>query len=355
MDQTVNTNTRVHDLRPLVEPLLAGAGMGGPFQLDALPSGGNNRVYRVECDGGTAILKHYFCHPDDPRNRLAAEFGFSQFAWAAGVRRLPRPLACDPLHSLGLYEWISGRKLGVGDVTTSHVLEAVAFFREINRNTIAGADLPIASEACFSMAEHLACVDRRLESLLTIDATRPTGRQTADLISSRMLPLWKHIRAKVLAEVVSTGLPLNQPLPDLERCITPSDFGFHNALLADGSPASGALRFIDFEYSGWDDPAKTVCDFFCQPAVPVPREHLEAFIDAAEAMSPLSNRLRDRVALLLPVYELKWCCIMLNEFLPVGEIRRSFALTADDHEVRQARQLQKVDAAVTRLRVQSGA
>ena len=32
-----------------------------------------------------------------------------------------------------------------------------------------------------------------------------------------------------------------------------------------------------------------------------------------------------RISLLRPVYRIKWCCIMLNDFLPAGSRRRSFA------------------------------
>ena len=39
--------------------------------------------------------------------------------------------------------------------------------------------------------------------------------------------------------------------------ISPSDFGFHNALRTNTGPV-----FFDFEFSGWDDPAKTIIDFF---------------------------------------------------------------------------------------------
>jgi len=52
-----------------------------------------------------------------------------------------------------------------------------------------------------------------------------------------------------------------QALPADETCLSPSDFGFHNALV----DPSGALSFLDFEYAGRDDPAKPVSDFFCQP------------------------------------------------------------------------------------------
>ena len=34
-----------------------------------------------------------------------------------------------------------------------------------------------------------------------------------------------------------------------------------------GQPLGVVEGFIDFEYAGWDDPSKLICDFFCQPAV----------------------------------------------------------------------------------------
>ena len=47
-------------------------------------------------------------------------------------------------------------------------------------------------------------------------------------------------------------------LPKKERIFNPGDFGFHNAIRR----PDGNLVFVDFEYSGWDDPAKLMADFF---------------------------------------------------------------------------------------------
>ena len=41
-----------------------------------------------------------------------------------------------------------------------------------------------------------------------------------------------------------------------QRALSPSDFGLHNALRGQ----DGQLRFVDFEYFGWDDPVKLVSD-----------------------------------------------------------------------------------------------
>lgn len=307
-----------------------------------LPGGGNNRVYRVDTPTGPVLLKEYFRHVGDPRDRLGVERAFFKFAWAHGVRAIPQPLACDRGAGIAIYEFLAGRKLAAGEVTAAHVDEAAAFFAAVNRHRHDpdAAHLPVASEACFSLTEHLACVDRRLARLDGIEPESDLHRQAAALVATRLVPAWQRVRVAV----TGSGLPLDELLAAQDRVISPSDFGFHNCIVTDSG-----LKFIDFEYAGWDDPAKTVCDFFCQPAVPVPREHFERFLSAVADAVPDAAALRRRAALLFPVYELKWCCIMLNEFLPVGDDRRTFARGEESLAARRHDQLSKVEAALARL------
>ena len=339
----MHATTDIDALAERARPVLLSAGVPAPFRLETITGGGNNRVCRVDSAAGPVVLKAYFRHPDDPRDRLRADFGFSAFAWECGARALPRPLACDPKAGMAVYEFVAGRKLAPGEVTAAHVAEATSFFRAVNehRRAAGAADLPEASEACFSITSHLACVDRRVARLGGIDASSPLGREAAELVGRRIAPAWQRVRDSVRAEA---GAAADEPLGTGDRCLSPSDFGFHNAVLA----ADDRLRFLDFEYAGHDDPAKTACDFFCQPAVPVPREHLPSFVASLTGLWESPSAFRRRVDLLLPVYELKWCCIMLNEFLP-ADGRRTFAGAGADREVRRAAQLVKVVAALDRL------
>jgi len=323
--------------------VLRRAGVREPFRLEPIAGGGNNRVYRVDSTAGAVVLKAYFRHPDDPRDRLRADFGFSSFAWDCGARALPRPLAGDPEAGMAVYEFVAGGKLAPGGVTAAHVAEAAAFFREVNEHRAdpRAGHLPEASEACFSIAAHLACVGRRVERLDGIDAGSLLGEQATAIVAGRIVPAWRRVRESVQS---AAGTAADEPLAAGDRCLSPSDFGFHNAILA----SDGRLRFLDFEYAGHDDPAKMACDFFCQPAVPAPREHLPVFVASLAGLWASPSAFRRRVELLLPVYELKWCCIMLNEFLP-ADGRRTFAGAAADREARRAAQLVKVAAALARL------
>jgi hypothetical protein len=328
----------------VAEPVLAQAGVTGPFRLEPITGGGNNRVFRVESDGAPVVLKAYFRHPDDPRDRLRADFGFSAFAWGVGARSLPQPLASHREAGMAVFEFVAGQKLTLGEVTAAHVVEAAAFVRSVNEHRAdpRASTLPDASEACFTISDHLACVTRRLDRLRGIDVSTPIGRDAATIVDRRMRPAWERVAASVRA---SAQDGVDEPLDASDRCLSPSDFGFHNAILA----ADHRLRFLDFEYAGWDDPAKMACDFFCQPAVPVPRELLSGFVAAVSPLWRDPAAFARRAAILLPAYGLKWCCIMLNEFLPAADSRRTFAGAIVDREARRAVQLAKVASSLDRM------
>jgi hypothetical protein len=287
------------------------------------------------------LLKSYFRHPGDPRDRLGTEFAFSRFAWDNGVRCIPRPIAADPGAGLGLFEYVSGRPLNPGGVTDLAVDQAIEFFRTLNRAKAHAGLLPKASEACFSLNDHFATVTRRVERLKTIPVGNAIDLAAAAFVENELGPAWE----LVLAAASDTALSLDKPLDAANRCVSPSDFGYHNAILAD----DGQLRFIDFEYAGWDDPSKLVCDFFCQPARPAPSHAFARFAAAIAAEMPEPELHVARANLLLPVYRVKWVCIMLNEFQAVGGSRRAFSGTAAEQESRKTNQLAKARAALASL------
>ncbi len=322
-----------------VARLLNQAGPGGDYSLQALSGGGNNRVFRLSVDSQRMLLKEYFRHPLDPRDRLKAEFDFTRFAWEHDIRRVPRPLACDAAAGLGLYEFIEGRKLEPGEVDDRAVSQALAFFQALNqhRHQPEAQQLPAGSEACFCLADHVNTVERRLARCESWQPGCEVDRAALAFVQNELLPRWRQIRAHVASEADRIGLGPSDPVPAQARCLSPSDFGFHNGLLE----KSGVLRFIDFEYAGWDDHAKLACDFFCQPAISVPFGLWDMFVDAilAEVASPEQER--RRIELLLPVYRVKWITILLNDFHPAGNDRRRFASPGSDPDERKALQLSK--------------
>jgi hypothetical protein len=91
------------------------------------------------------------------------------------------------------------------------------------------------------------------------------------------------------------------------------------------------------------------CDFFCQPQLPVDGCHREGFIAGLASALQLDPGFRERVRLLQPAYQVKWCCIMLNEFVRSDRARREFAKGAADADERRRAQLEKARASLRRV------
>jgi len=327
---------------PTIDRLVAAAGLGTVNDLTPMIGGANNRVFRVQAEHGPALVKAYFRHPDDPRDRLATEFAFSRFAWTSGIQSIAQPLGCDPEEGIGLFGWVNGKPPSSTDVSEEVLRQATDFVRDLNaaRWRSHAALLPNASEACFRITDHLAIVNRRVEGLTT--TTNSTALQ---FVREELVPRWESVRPVAESMARGSGLSLDRLLEPTERYVSPSDFGFHNALLE----PTGRVRFLDFEYAGWDDPAKLICDFFCQPRTPVPAWHFEPFSRAVADLFPNPEMVIARARLLLPVYRVKWVCIRLNEFLPMGSRRRVFSSSHDEIEVRESWQLALARDALTAI------
>lgn len=315
--------------------LLAAAGNGEKrFELAPLASGGNNRVFAVESESGRYVAKWYFHDLPGGRDRARAEFEFLSHVLAFGIRDVQRPLAHDPRHHVALYEFVAGRRVQPSDLSPGLVEQAARLFAAINAAPVraAGRHLPDASDACFTVQEHIQSVDRRIERLSAIEGESATGRDAAAFVG-QLADAWTRVRQGLLEDFHG----IHDGLPESWRSLSPSDFGFHNAILR----PSGEVCFLDFEYAGWDDPAKMVGDFFSHPGVPVPGKFFERFTSLALEPFAERDRLLERVYRLRAVSRIRWCCIMLNEFLSDVATRRQFADPATDIGERQRRQLAK--------------
>lgn len=279
-------------------------------------TGGNNVLYRIGAGDEFYALKQYKSCGSDKRDRLGAEWSFlSAVTREFPDAPVPAPLAIDRGNGFALYGFIDGRKLGAQEIEREHIEQFARFFRMLNTSGMKAqaSSLPEASEAAFSMQGHFDILLARLDRLRRHD---PGDGMIGGLDRAAEL---------VYRTLQDSGMELRADLPMEERCVSPSDFGFHNALLGE----EGNLAFIDFEYAGWDDPAKLCADFFFQPQIPLDDRHYDFF--AGECLSYLPEgareRHRRRVELLRPLFGLRWCCIILNPFDPAWAEKHGFAPT----------------------------
>lgn len=75
-----------------IKNFLSKTGLDINSTLEPLSGGRNNRIYMV---GDQFVVKEYFYHQQDSRNRLEHEYKFLQFAWEQRVTCVPQPINVD--------------------------------------------------------------------------------------------------------------------------------------------------------------------------------------------------------------------------------------------------------------------
>lgn len=312
------------DLKEIALRLIPGVGADNNIIVEPVAGGGNNRIFKIVTPGGNYVLKYYFRHKDDKRDRLESEYLFTSFAWNHGIRCVAEPIAKDQASSVGIYRFIEGHKCRPRDIGDKEMGQALNFIREINMHKSApdAAYLPCAAEACFSIEDHLKLVDYRIGRLKAIEVGDGTDEEALRFVNTDLASIWFALRESIVSKADLRGISVTEKILPGDSVLSPSDFGFHNAIVG----SDGVIRFLDFEYAGWDDPAKTVGDFFSQVAVPVPMTYFDKFVETILGSVYNAEKTRSRIRLLLPLYQVKWCCIVLNHFLRVDRERKIFAV-----------------------------
>lgn len=302
------------------------------LRCSRLSGGRNNRVYRLDSPKGGFVLKVYFRHPGDRRNRRNAEFQFVSFLWKKGFRQIPRPVASCPKHSASIFCLLKGSKPGrgrVGLVEIGALARFLVFCWEKSRR-LSPLAFPRASEACFSFHEFEKILKRRIRHAL-----RSGDKPIRSLILSEIRPTLDACLAH--AGAVFGRKRLSRRLPLARRTLSPADHGFQNCLRA-----GTRVAFIDFEYAGWDDPVTVISNACLHPGIPMPREDQADFVQSVMRGMKACHEDWLRLRSIYPLQALKWALILLNPLLSVARARRTFAGGKD---VRYAR-----DKIISRVR-----
>lgn len=318
-------------------------------ELERIGGGRNSQVYRVTCDNGDEYAaKLYFRHSLDRRDRLGVEFSSLQFLWQNGVRAIPQPIVADREHECAVYEYIDGEKILSSDVSDSDIEQAVEFLAKLKtlKSKEGSRDLPPASEACFSVQAIVSNIELRLNRLSTLENSGAQYEALREFLSHELIPSLELITSWCQSSLKQLGIRFDSEWPDEAKTLSPSDFGFHNAL----RPDEGQIVFLDFEYFGWDDSAKMVADFLLHPAMELHDSLKQRFVRGILSRFEDDKQLAKRIEIVYPLFGLKWCMILLNEFVPKDLLRRGFASGKSlDRGHLQAKQLAKAKRMLDRI------
>ncbi|MEI6030908.1 MAG: phosphotransferase [Synechococcaceae cyanobacterium ELA739] len=276
--------------------------------LDRLRGGINNQVFRCSDGKHHWVIKGYAPAKPGQRDRMQAEVDFLRFAAQAAPGFTPALLQVDPERRCVVLEHLEGEAFPEGlPPSEGEVGEAVEFFRQLNAEPrLARESIQLdAAEGFLSLREHLGNVRQRLEGMGCAHLEAALRPQAETLLQQLHTEL-AHTEERTTS-LIDQGLVADAIAPEA-RCVSPSDFGFHNAVRT----PQGSV-FLDFEFSGWDDPCKTSIDFILQPRVPLCRE--STYLLSVLPIDRHSHTER-RCKFLEPILRLKWIAIIVSIFNP---------------------------------------
>jgi len=280
-----------------------------PDSLERLHGGINSLVFRCGSGAKKWVIKGYPALKVGKRDGMEAEKQFLEFAGQVAPEFTPTLVYADQERRCVVLENIDGEHFCEGVPAPNEAVEAaVQFMRLLNsQRELASRVITIeAAEGFLALSSHMANIRERLASM--------TSRHIRIDIQKKAETLIEKVQAEADSVENDTSNAIREgsatdKISHSMRCVSPSDFGFHNAILT-----SSGIRFIDFEFAGWDDPAKTNIDFILQPRVPILSEELP-LLGAWDQMLQESIKLRCRY--LAPILRLKWICIILGVLNPM--------------------------------------
>lgn len=276
--------------------------------LERLSGGINNNVFACRSDNRRWVIKGYPDFDSHRPDRMQAEIEFLEYASRVAEGFTPSLIEVDRQRRCTVMEHISGDTYSEGAIPGEEdIRHAFTFFNRLN-SEIGLAKKMVhldASEGFLSLKGHMENVIGRIALMDTEHLPHKYKSRSSRILNKLhsdsekiALSLDRKVRSGRIEDAIRAD----------ERCISPSDFGFHNAIRT-----FGGVVFIDFEFAGWDDPAKLCVDFTLQQRNPVILNPL----DVASVLFPDRKIIMtERIHAMKDILLLKWVCIILSIFNP---------------------------------------
>lgn len=287
-----------------------------PRYVTRIGNGGNSRIFSFIDGGEKFCIKYYFKSSEDKRNRLKVEWAFLRFLEESRFKFCPRPIFANAKRGFLIMSLVEGKAPDQSH-SEKFISNFSRFLNSINseQNRDLGKDLQVAAEGAFDAASHIEITEQKFMKL----------KNYLDAKSALMLPEIEDVINKI--EVKLTELTYLRDISQNHdslfsscKCISPSDFGFHNSII----DTKGDVNFIDFEYAGWDDPAKVVLDFFLHPAMSNSLFDLKLLMSQIEIPGLDSQNLTARCSTIYQSAVIRWSVTLLNIFYQDHQNKKLF-------------------------------
>ncbi|SLM30985.1 conserved hypothetical protein [Desulfamplus magnetovallimortis] len=317
----------------------------------SLDNGRNSRVWKLTfVDQASPIVgKEYPSNSMDNRKRLEAEWHGFSFLNSNGFTNIPKPLKCSIKEQIATYSLLPGSPPTIDCIGINEIQNISNFIVDLSHLPIKCKEsLKPASDACYTLESFPTLIHQRLSRFYKEGIYKDL---LFTFLEKEFIPTLKKEykqfcikKSKYTNQIDQNAKHFDTDIPFTYLIPSPSDFGFHNTLLN----KDGALNFVDFEFFGWDDPAKLICDTLIHPGNLIPEKFKSLFLSQVLSHIPLPEYVLSRIKIVYGITALKWCLILLNEFIPSNFNRRIFSKGEElnqtevlNHQMEKARMMLK--------------
>jgi Ser/Thr protein kinase RdoA (MazF antagonist) len=247
---------REHQLEEWLRCVAAAWQSGEPVRITGgitvrqVTGGFNNALYRIETGDGAYVCK--LCVPDG-RDRAAREFGALRLLQALGLDLAPEPVLLDESCTLApfpavIYRWLPGIPLRT-PLTGPQLYGLLDSLQRLHAVRPDGAEIPL-HDGWFHRFDFSFYLEELAGFLADygpwLEKAHPQGSTLRDRLA-QLIGGCREAVANTRASPARTDLPL---------CMVRTDANLANTVWT----GDGCVRWVDWEYTGWGDPALDLAD-----------------------------------------------------------------------------------------------
>ncbi|MDA8675838.1 aminoglycoside phosphotransferase family protein [Alphaproteobacteria bacterium] len=267
--------------------------------LTQIQNGRNSCVFTINTAAGSPfVVKFYPDRQKDSRERLHNEV--TALDIIKHIQPEIKTIKADYNLDIGIFSRIDGQKIEIpNDDDINSMLNFVDSLFDLSKSTPYSA-IGLASESCLCAKDILMQIDRRIAIYSKYD--HPLLKDIMKKIKICFERVKNHVLSIWPNNSISTLLSKNNLI------ISPSDFGFHNAI----RDVKGKIIFLDFEYFGWDDPVKLCIDTILHPGMHLAHDQKVYIAYHFHHLCDGDPDFKVRFQAAWPLYRLRWGLILLN-------------------------------------------
>ena len=257
----------------------------------------NSNTYQLYTAKNKYVCKYYpISETNCSRSRLETEILAYTILDNNKILNIPKLRAVNKNLNCILFDYVNGEK--IRNYNETHITHAVRFIKRLKKVNFSKNRFNfLAKEAITSINDLFSQITKRLLKLEGINTLDNSTRKHVNNIKYYL---------NVIRKKYQISISQNEIIPKSKLVLSPSDFGFHNALSYNDD-----IVWLDFEYFGFDDPAKLIIDFILHPGMNLNKKLARDWFLKISKIFKTDKDINMRMRQYWPLICIRWCLIIL--------------------------------------------